>query len=147
VALGIAVYLFFTNAGRILLGVVAILGAVLAWWVPGAATEAYLAERGEARTVVVTAVHEHHYRGRDYVNYSCSVKLPDGTQVEAQAWRTCHLSTEPGDRLSMVFDPRGVVAPTDRLLPTSALAPGVGPSAVALLLAAVCFTAVVRSCP
>lgn len=95
----------------------------------------------------VTAVHPHRYEGRDYVNYSCSVRLPDGTPVTAEAWSTCLSSTEPGDRLSMVFDPAGVVAPTDRPLPGSALGAGARTGGIALLLAAVCFTAVVRSCP
>ncbi|WP_415941103.1 hypothetical protein [Streptomyces sp. 067-1] len=64
-ALGTAVYLFFTHAGRVLLIMVALLGAVLSWWVPRVTAEAVLAERGEARSVVVTEVHEHRYEGRD----------------------------------------------------------------------------------
>jgi hypothetical protein len=147
VTLALAVYLFFTNAGRVLVVAVAILGVALAWWVPDATADAVLAERGERRTVEVTAVHAHRYEGRDYVNYSCSVALPDGTPLETEAWPSCLSSSEPGDQLSMVFDPAGVVAPTDRILPDSALGAGARTAGVALLLAVVCFTAVVRSYP
>ncbi|MER6088536.1 hypothetical protein [Streptomyces bluensis] len=147
IALGAAAYLFFTNAGRVLLVAVALLGAVLSWWVPRATVEAALAERGETRSVVVTEVHTHRYEGRNYVKNSCTVQLPDGTPVTAQAWRGCGLSTAPGDHLSMVFDPDGVFEPTDRVLPGSAMAVGWRPGALGLLLAGICCVAVVRSQP
>ncbi|MFE0802560.1 hypothetical protein [Streptomyces sp. NPDC058812] len=146
-ALGAAAYLFFTNAGRVLLIMVALLGAVLSWWVPRVTAEAVLAERGETRSVVVTEVHEHRYEGRDYVKNSCTTQLPDGTPVEAQAWRSCTLSTRPGDRLTMVFDPEGAIEPTDRPLPGSAAEAAWRPTGLALLLAAICCVAVVRSKP
>lgn len=146
-ALGTAAYLFFTHAGRVLLTVVALLGAVLSWWVPRVTAEAVLAERGETRSVVVTEVREHRYEGRDYVKNSCTTELPDGTPVEAEAWRSCTLSTEPGDRLSMVFDPEGVFEPTDRVLPGSAAEAAWRPAGLALLLTAICCVAVVRSQP
>ncbi|QOV36059.1 hypothetical protein IM697_39535 [Streptomyces ferrugineus] len=147
VALAAAAYLFFTNAGRVLVAVVAVFGALLAWWVPQITEEAVLAERGVTRSVVVTEVDTHRYEGRDYVQNSCTVELADGTPVAAEAWRTCTLSTRPGDHLDMVFDPDGVVAPTDRSLPGSAAEAGWRPAAFALLLAAVCCVAVVRSQP
>jgi hypothetical protein len=147
VTLGAAAYLFFTNAGRVLVAAVALLGAVLSWWVPRAAAEAVLAERGETRTVVVTEVRTHRYEGRDYVKNSCTAELLDGTAVKAEAWRTCTLSTRPGDHLSMVFDPDGAVDPTDRLLPGSAAEGAWRPAGLALLLAVVCCVTVVRSQP
>ncbi|MDT9686964.1 hypothetical protein Q5762_01090 [Streptomyces sp. P9(2023)] len=61
VGLAAAWYLFSTNAGRVLVGAVALLGGALAWWIPGQATQAVLAARGEDRTVVVTEVHVHRY--------------------------------------------------------------------------------------
>ncbi|MFG3126529.1 hypothetical protein [Streptomyces tendae] len=146
-ALGAAAYLFFTNAGRVLLIMVALLGAVLSWWVPRVTAEAVLAERGEARSVVVTEVHEHQYEGRDYAKNSCTTQLLDGTPVEAQAWRSCTLATQPGDRLTMVFDPEGVVEPTDSPLPGSAAEAAWRPVGLALLLASFCCVAVVRSKP
>ncbi|MGW0827237.1 hypothetical protein [Streptomyces sp. NPDC002845] len=97
--------------------------------------------------MVVTEVDVHRYKGRDYVKNSCSVELPDGTPVMTEVWRSCGLSTEPGDRLTMVFDPQGTIAPTDRLLPGSAAEAAVRPAAAALLLAALCCIAVVRSQP
>ncbi|MFF4796576.1 hypothetical protein ACFY2M_44840 [Streptomyces sp. NPDC001276] len=147
VALGAATYLFFTNAGRVLVAAVAVLGAVLSWWVPSATAEAVLAERGQTRTVVVTEVHTHRYKGRDYVKNSCTVEFLDGTAVHPLAWRACTLSTRPGDHLSMVFDPDGAVDPTDRLLPGSAAEAAWRPAGLALLLAAICCVAVVRSQP
>ncbi|QEU69674.1 hypothetical protein CP966_33740 [Streptomyces galilaeus] len=146
VAWGAAAYLFFTNAGRVLVAAVALLGAVLSWWVPRV-TDEVLAERGEARSVVVTGVHTHRYEGRDYVQNSCTVELLDGTPVTAEAWRTCTLATTVGDHLEMVFDPDGVVAPTDRSLPVSAAEGGWRLAGLALLLAAVCSVAVVRLQP
>ncbi|MCZ4606908.1 hypothetical protein O3S80_24745 [Streptomyces sp. Lzd4kr] len=147
IALGTAVYLFFTNAGRVLLVAVALLGAVLSWWAPRVTAEVVMTERGETRTVVVTEVHTHRYEGRDYVKNSCTVELPNGTPVEAEAWRTCTLSTKPGDHLSMVFAPKGVFEPTDHELPDSAVQAGWPPAGLALLLAGICCIAVVRSQP
>ncbi|MFC9245591.1 hypothetical protein ACFT7S_16675 [Streptomyces sp. NPDC057136] len=147
VALACAVYLFFTNAGRVLLVGVALLGGVLAWWVPGQTAEAVLAARGEPRTVVVTEVHVHRYEGRDYVKNSCSVELLDGTPVAVEAWRSCGPAVRTGHHPTMVFDPEGVIAPTDRVLPASAAAAGAGPAGAALALAVLCCVAVIRSQP
>lgn len=147
VALASAVYLLFTHAGRVLLVGVAVLGGVLAWWVPGQVAEAVLAARGRPRTVVVTEVHVHRYEGRNYVKNSCSVRLPDSTPVAVEAWRSCGSSVRAGQHLTMVFDPEGVVDPTDRLLPASAAEAGAGPAAVALALAVLCCVAVIKSQP
>ncbi|WP_435239542.1 hypothetical protein [Streptomyces sp. YPW6] len=147
VALACAVYLFFTNAGRVLLVGIALLGVALACWVPGQTAEAVLAARGEPRTVVVTEVHVHRYEGRDYVKNSCSVELLDGTPVAVEAWRSCGPAVRAGHRLTMAFDPEGVIDPTDRILPASAAAAGAGPAGAALALAVLCCVAVIRSQP
>ncbi|WP_369147748.1 hypothetical protein [Streptomyces sp. R44] len=146
-ALGSAAYLLATNAGRALVGAVALLGGFLAWWLPGQAAQAVLAARGVSRPVVVTEVHVHRYEGRDHVAYSCAVRLPDGTPVSAEAWRGCGAGVRPGRRLTMVFDPDGAVPPTDRVLPSSAAVGFAGPAAASLGLAALCGVAVVRSRP
>ncbi|MFE5589155.1 hypothetical protein [Streptomyces sp. NPDC056549] len=147
VALASAIYLFSTNAGRVLVGVVALSGGFLAWWIPGQTAQAVLAARGESRTVVVTEVHVHRYDGRNYVKTSCSVRLPDGAPVPTVAWRSCGADARPGRRLTMVFDPEGTVPPTDRVLPASAATALAGPAAAGLALAALCCVAVIRSQP
>lgn len=147
VGLAAAWYLFSTNAGRVLVGAVALLGGALAWWIPGQATQAVLATRGESRTVVVTEVHVHRYEGRDHVKNSCSVRLLDGTPVPTEAWRTCGATARPGRHLTMVFDPEDAVPPTDRVLPSSAFEALAGPTAATLALAALCCVAVIRSEP
>ncbi|MER5207759.1 hypothetical protein [Streptomyces sp. NPDC002825] len=146
-ALGSAAYLLATNAGRALVGAVVLLGGFLVWWVPGQAVQAVLAARGVSRTVVVTEVHVHRYEGRDLVAYSCSARLPDGTPVQAEAWRTCGAGARPEQYLTMVFDPEGAVPPTDRVLPASAVQGLAGPAALSLGLAALCCVAVIRSKP
>ncbi|MFE7328172.1 hypothetical protein ACFU8W_24955 [Streptomyces sp. NPDC057565] len=147
VGLATAWYLFSTNAGRVLVGAVALLGGALAWWIPGATVRAVLAARGESRTVVVTEVHVHRYEGREYVKNSCSVRLLDGTPVPTEAWRTCGATARPGQRLAMVFDPKDAVLPTDRILPASAAEALAGPAAATVALAALCCVAVIRSQP
>ncbi|MGW6563946.1 hypothetical protein [Streptomyces sp. NPDC054975] len=147
VGLAAAGYLFSTNAGRVLVGAVALLGGALAWWIPGQTAQAVLAARGEPRTVVVTEVHVHRYEGRNYVKNSCSVRLPDGTPVPTEAWRTCGDTARPGQHLTMVFDPDDAVPPTDRILPATATEALAGPAAATLALAALCCVAVIRSQP
>lgn len=147
VALASAGYLFSTNAGRVLVAAVALLGGALALWIPGQTAQAVLAARGESRTVVVTEVHVHRYEGRNFVKNSCSVRLLDGTPVPAEAWRSCGADARPGQRITMVFDPEDAVPPADRILPASAAAALAGPAAASLALAALCCVAVIRSQP
>lgn len=147
VGLAAAWYLFSTNAGRALVCAVAVFGGVLAWWIPGQTAQAVLAARGESRTVVVTEVHVHRHEGRDYVKNSCSVRLLDGTPVATEAWRTCDATARPGRHLTMIFDPKDAVPPTDRPLPATAIEPVAGMAAATLALAALCCVAVIRSHP
>ncbi|MEU8525403.1 hypothetical protein AB0C77_07335 [Streptomyces sp. NPDC048629] len=147
VSLAAAGYLFSTNAGRVLVAAVALLGGALAWWIPGQAAQAVLAARGKARTVVVTEVHVHRYEGRNYVKNSCSVRLLDGSPVPNEAWRTCGPTARPGQHLTMVFDPEASVPPTDRILPATATEALAGVTAATLGLAALCCVAVIRSQP
>ncbi|MDI9887826.1 hypothetical protein QMZ92_26510 [Streptomyces sp. HNM0645] len=147
VGLAAAGYLFSTNAGRALVGAVALFGGALAWWIPGQTAQAVLAARGESRTVVVAEVHVHRYEGRNYVKNSCSVRLLDGTPVPTEAWRTCGATARPGQHLTMVFDPEDAVPPTDRILPATAAEALAGPAAATVALAALCCVAVIRSQP
>ncbi|MFD8011708.1 hypothetical protein [Streptomyces sp. NPDC058955] len=147
VALAAAGRLFTTNAGRALVGAVALLGGVLAWWIPGQAAQAVLVWRGETRAVEVTEVHVHRYEGRDHVTNSCSVRLLDGTPVPSEAWRTCGPDARPGRLLTMVFAPEDTVPPTDRVLPSTVAESVAGPAAASLALAALFCVAVIRSQP
>ncbi|MGW0731175.1 hypothetical protein [Streptomyces sp. NPDC002851] len=147
VSLAAAAYLYFTNAGRVFVVGAVIVGAVLSWMVPRSTATAVLAARGESRTVVVTDVREHPYKGRDYSKNSCTVELLDGTPVETEAWRQCALSTRPGDTFAMVFDLDGVIAPTERRVPDSVFSGTWRTARLAVLLLGVCLVGVVRSQP
>ncbi|GGW71418.1 hypothetical protein [Streptomyces xantholiticus] len=147
VGLAAAWYLFSTNAGRVLVGAVALIGGALAWWIPGQTAQAVHAARGESRTVVVTEVHVHRYEGRNYVKNSCSVRLLDGTPVPTEAWRTCGATARAGQHLTMVFDPKDSVLPTDRILPATAAEALAGSAVAAVALVALCCVAVIRSQP
>lgn len=143
----VAIYLLRTNAGRVLVVLVLALGAALTWSTPRDTANAVLAERGQMRTVVVTDVIVQDYEGRDYTKNSCRVRRENGKPVTELAWSSCTLSTEPGDRLTMVFDPDGTFAPTDRFLPGSGFEAVRGLLIISLLSVATIFTAIVRSLP
>lgn len=144
VALGLLAYL---NASRKKGGAwvaVLVLSVILALLVPGSAAEAMLLERGELRAVVVTDVHKREQRTG--VLYTCSVELLDGTLVNAKATVSCTEFSDPGDQLLMIFDPKGVFSPTDpRAVLPSALDAITIPLILMVLLAVMCFVAVIRS--
>lgn len=145
--LGLVVYLYAVGAGRVLLGLVGILGLALCWLSPHDATDAVLAGRGIQRSVVVTEVHEHDYRGRDYVNYSCSVALDSGKELDLEVWSSCDRGVSPGDTVPLVFDPAGAVEPMEPPVADSVFTAGIRTASLSALLFVTCFVAIVRTCP
>lgn len=143
----LALYLLRTNAGRVLVFLVVALGVALTWFTPRDTADVVLAARGQARTVIVTDVIVHDYKGRDYTKNSCRVRREDGKPVKELAWRSCTLAAEPGDRLTMVFDPDGTFEATDRFLPDSMLQAVWRLFVISLISVATIFTAIVRSLP
>lgn len=144
---GLVAYLFTVGAGQVFLGAVAVLGWGLCWWVPADVEAGILAERGVRRSVVVTEVQEHRYESRDYSAYSCSVALDTGEPIDVSVGSACDRWTEPGDRVPVVVDPRGVAAPVEPPVPESIPAAVFRSVLLSGLLAAVTMVAVVRTAP
>lgn len=143
VALGLAVYLVVTRAGRALVGAVTVLGVFLALLAPQAAAEAVLVWGGEVRSVVVTSVATRDYEGtgRRY----CAVRHADGTSIPVKLWRGCEETTGPGDRIGMMYDPKGRVAPRGMAASGAFAQPFTESAGIGLVLVALSAVAVVRS--
>ncbi len=143
----VVLYLLITRAGHLLVAGVAVLGALLASYGPGAATEVWLSGVGRTQDVVVTLVaYEPVPSGaRGGPAYYCSVRRQDGSPVETRLWRGCGPSVAPGDMLGMLYDPAGRVPPRG-VEGHQELLRSVGRTVPLLLAFAVlCFVAVVRS--
>ncbi|MGY0020370.1 hypothetical protein [Streptomyces sp. cg35] len=107
----LTLYLLVLRAGRVLIGLVVLLGACLALYAPRVATDVVLAERGLEQYVRVTAVEDDGARGDARGDHFCVVAgdalpLPAGTRIR----RGCGSSTRPGDVLPVLYDPRGRAA-------------------------------------
>ncbi|MET8721493.1 hypothetical protein [Streptomyces misionensis] len=106
------------------------------------AAEIALTERGHRQDAFVTAVQsERSTQGR--TDRRCTFSWADGEPVPVAVRRGCQAHTTVGERLTVLFDPGGVLAPraagrfrTGRLLGTGLLA---------LVLPVLCFLAVARS--
>ncbi|MEV5157858.1 hypothetical protein [Streptomyces sp. NPDC053728] len=141
VVAAVMVYLAVLRAGRILIGLVAVLGACLAFMAPDVAAGVALQHRGQVESARVGSVGIPSGRGRTL----CSITQPVGAVTGATVWRGCGKSITPGDTLPVVYDPerraptRGVAAPGELRAAEDRLA-GVGAA-----LVAGCTVAVVRS--
>ncbi|WP_234046446.1 hypothetical protein [Streptomyces adelaidensis] len=140
----LAVYLLITEAGRALVGLVAVLGVCLALLTPPSLAGLVLVHRGEVRSVVVTSVEGGPVAGTEGGRYLCSVADRAGVPLSTRIWRGCERSTRPGDALDVVYDPDGVVPPRG-VAPGTDRGPLLGAAALAAGLVAGCVLAVVRS--
>ncbi|MGW0473888.1 hypothetical protein [Streptomyces coeruleorubidus] len=117
--LTLALYLLIVRAGRVLVGAVVLTGPALAVLVPQVAAEVRLTERGLRHDVIVTAVQtERSPGGRTAPR--CSFAWLDGVPVPVAIRRACEADTGVGDRITALFDPRGVLAPRASVLSGSA---------------------------
>ncbi|MFE0810893.1 hypothetical protein ACFW34_25875 [Streptomyces sp. NPDC058848] len=144
-ALSLVLYLLLVRAGRALVGVVAVLAVGLALHTPQAAVGVVLTARGQERSVVVTSVQESQDASEARDRYFCSVASRDGAPSTARIWRGCTQSTRPGDALTLVYDPQGLVPPRGVESGTSIVDALRGLAGWATSLVIACATAVVRS--
>ncbi|ARP74196.1 hypothetical protein LK07_16220 [Streptomyces pluripotens] len=110
-AVALALYLSLVGAGRALVGIAAVLGVFLALQAPQAAAGMVLAERGQVQSVVVTSVEDARVTGSARARYLCSVTDSGGALLKVRIWRGCGQTTQPGDALAVVYDPKGRVPP------------------------------------
>ncbi|MFI1677339.1 hypothetical protein [Streptomyces sp. NPDC020607] len=113
VVAALALYLAVLRAGRVLIGLVAVLGACLALLAPDVAAGVALQQRGRVEPARVASVQTAAEHGRSV----CSVTEIDAVPAGAEVWRGCAESITVGDTLPVVYDPqgraptRGVAAP------------------------------------
>ncbi|OXY86397.1 hypothetical protein BEK98_44700 [Streptomyces diastatochromogenes] len=110
-AAALALYLVSVGAGRALVGIAAVLGTCLALQAPQAAAGVVLAEQGRVQSVVVTSVEDGRATDSGHGRYLCSVADADGVALKVRIWRGCGQTTQPGDALAVVYDPKGRVPP------------------------------------
>ena len=103
VAAALVLYLVILRAGRVLVGLVAVLGACLALTAPDVAAGVVLQQRGLVESARVASVETAADHGRIF----CSVTDIDAVPAGAEVWRGCGESIAPGDTLPVVYDPRG----------------------------------------
>ncbi|MFH8241309.1 hypothetical protein [Streptomyces sp. NPDC018321] len=144
-ALSLVLYLLLVRAGRALVGIVAVLAMGLALHTPQTAVGVVLTARGQERSVVVTSVQESEDASKTRDRYLCSVASRDGAPSTARIWRGCTHSTRPGDALTLVYDPKGLVPPRGVESGTSVVDALRGLAGWAINLVIACAVAVVRS--
>ncbi|MBO1329987.1 hypothetical protein [Streptomyces sp. VRA16 Mangrove soil] len=109
----LVLYLLIRRAGRILVGLVAVLGICLALMSSDVAAGVALQQRGLVEPARVASVQPDSGRGRAL----CAVTGVDAVPTGAAVWRGCGATTALGDTLPVVYDPegraptRGVAAP------------------------------------
>ncbi|MEU0298717.1 hypothetical protein ABZ252_04455 [Streptomyces sp. NPDC006175] len=139
----LVLYLTALRAGRILVGLVGVLGACLAFAAPQTAAGLAMAGRGQVQSAHVTSVESsgHHQR-----RFLCEVD-PDGPGVSPsmKIWRGCTGSTDPGDVLKVLYDPTGRVPVRGMARPGEQTASEVRLVTLALMFAGGTTLAVVRS--
>ncbi|MFJ8953135.1 hypothetical protein ACIRO1_23755 [Streptomyces sp. NPDC102381] len=141
VVAGLAVYLVVLRAGRVLIGVVAVLGTCLAFMAPGIAAGVALEKRGLVEPARVSSVQTAMRPGRAI----CSVTDVDAAPAGADVWRGCVASTVPGDTLPVVYDPRGRAPVRGISTPGELRRSSLGLAALSVVFVAACTVAVVRS--
>lgn len=144
-AAALALYLILMQAGRALVGIVAVLGVCLALQAPQAAADVVLAERGRVQSAVVTSVADGGVTADGHDRYLCSVEDHDGVPLQVRIWRGCRQTTRPGDALAVLYDPMGLVPPRGVEAGAGVSGPLRGLAAWATALVAGSVVAVVRS--
>lgn len=140
--LALTLYLLIVRAGRVLVCAVVMTGLALAVFVPRVTAEVALTERGLRQDVIVTAVRTvQSPDGRS--SQRCSFALQDGAPVPVAIRRGCQAHTTVGERITALFDPKGVLTP--RATGPIRLGRLIGTAVLALLLLVLCFLAVARS--
>ncbi|MEV2243426.1 hypothetical protein [Streptomyces sp. NPDC049970] len=139
----LVLYLAVLRAGRILIGLVGVLGMCLALAAPQAAAGLALASRGQVQSAHVTSVES---KGHQQHRFLCEVD-PDGPGVSPRMkiWRGCTGFTDPGDVLTVLYDPAGRAPTRGVAQPGEQAAAEVRLATLALVFAGGTTLAVVRS--
>lgn len=137
----LAAYLVVLRAGRVLIGLVAVLGTCLAFMAPGVAAGVALQQRGLVATAAVSSVQTAARHGRTI----CSVTDTDAAPTGADVWRGCAASTAPGDTLPVVYDPRGRAPTRGVSTPGELRRSSLRLTGLSAAFVAACTVAVVRS--
>lgn len=141
--LALALYLLIVRAGRVLIGAVVLTGLALSVLTPRVTAEIVLTERGLRQEVIVTAVHAKPSPAGGAPGLRCSYALEDGGPLAVPTRRGCPPTASAGDRIPVLFDPKGVLTP--RAAGAFRLGRFIGTVALALLLPLLCFITVMRS--
>ena len=141
VAAALVLYLVVLRAGRVLIGVVAVLGACLAFMAPEVAAGVALQQRGLVEPAQVASVQAAAEHGRPVCSVTAFDAVPAGTEV----WRGCAESIAPGDTLPVVYDPRGRAPTRGVAAPGELRGAGLRLAALSVLFVGGCTVAVVRS--
>ncbi|MFI7382181.1 hypothetical protein [Streptomyces sp. NPDC049813] len=137
----LVLYLAVLGAGRILIALLAVLGACLAFTAPDIAAGIVLDQRGRVESAVVASVQDVTGRaGRHLCSVTGTVAIGD-----VRVWRGCPASVAPGDTVPVVYDPHGL-APARGIAAAGALRRGeLRLAGLAAGFVAVSAVAVVRS--
>jgi hypothetical protein len=139
----LVLYLTALRAGRILIGLVGVLGMCLALAAPQAAAGVALAGRGRAHAAHVTSVESSGHQQRRFL---CEVDADGlGVSPRTKIWRGCTGSTAPGDVLTVLYDPAGRAPPRGMALPGEQRAAEVRLAALALVFTGGTALTVVRA--
>jgi hypothetical protein len=141
VVTALVLYLVVLRAGRVLIGLVAALGACLAFLAPDVAAGVALQQRGRVEPARVASVQAATEQGRTV----CSVTDIDAVPAGAEVWRGCAASTAPGDTLPVVYDPRGRAHTRGVAAPGELRGAELRLAALTALFVGGCTVAVVRS--
>ncbi|GGV72474.1 hypothetical protein GCM10010277_85500 [Streptomyces longisporoflavus] len=141
VVAALVLYLMVLRAGRVLIGLVAVLGACLSFMAPDVAAGVVLQHRGLVEPARVASVQTTTEHGRTV----CSVEGVGAVRAGAEVWRGCAASIAPGDTLPVVYDPRGRVPARGVAAPGELVKAELWLAALAIVFVGVCTVAVVRS--
>lgn len=141
VVAALVLYLMVLRAGRVLIGLVAAVGAALAVMAPDVAAGAALHQRGVVEPARVASVQASARHGRAV----CAVTDPEAAPAGMAVWRGCAASTAPGDTLPVVHDPQGRAPARGVAAPGELRGASLRLAACAAVLVGGCAVAVVRS--
>ncbi|WP_407566019.1 hypothetical protein [Streptomyces sp. 184] len=108
--LAFALSLLVIRVGRLFVIAVATVGIPVAALTPQLAGQLVLDNRGVQLSAEVAAVAPAADRPGKTTQY-CSVNEVPGSYAPVWIWRGCTSATTPGDQISVVYDPMGIVRP------------------------------------
>ncbi|MFE0130997.1 hypothetical protein ACFWY6_05350 [Streptomyces sp. NPDC059037] len=141
VVAALVLYLMVLRAGRVLIGLVAVLGACLAFMAPDVAIGVVLQQRGRVEPARVASVQAEAEHGRSV----CSVTDIDAVPAGAEVWRGCAESIWVGETQPLVLHPPGRAPTPGVATPGELRGAELRLAALSVLFVGGCTVAVVRS--